>query len=476
MPNLADLFRLPDRWSSSQSDGQGGGWPIAHDGGQTFSEFSAQVSSEHEALRNLLRDAERRLDEFAEVKQAFAKIVAPVNNTIRSLEQEIALAFSLSESLNDSRSENQTLQQEARELERQIAALESEKRQLHAQLDQTQQTAGTLHAERVELAGVAAAQALQIDELQQDLARVTDHFEMLEATTRTLEAELRAGDRRIAELSADLTESEEKRAFLEDERRSLLSALEQQVENGSQLEHDLAQTQIELSASETRLTETETALATARDEFVKLRTVFDETQQHHRAELSLFNIKLDASESRADASERLLEEAQDTIASLADEARTYEHKASQATTALHAAEKSESLMRASQEAHERQVRDLEQARDASAERIAALTKSIDERDTTLAQTNGKLEAATERMTRLESQVQTNRSAYEKHIDDLTDELHRIRMDKAVVDEALETARAEQTRLQDGMAAKIIAEPASRARPVKPERKAAARRH
>ena len=476
MPNLADLFRLPDRWSSSQSDSQGGGWPIAHDGGQTFSEFSAQVSSEHEALRNLLRDAERKLDEFAEVKQAFVKIVAPVNNTIRSLEQEIALAFSLSESLNDSRSENQTLQQEARELERQVATLESEKRQLHAQLDQTQQTAGTLHAERVELAGVAAARALQIDELQQDLARVTDHFEMLEATTRTLEAELRASDRRVAELSADLLESEEKRAFLEDERRSLLSALEQQVENGSQLERDLAETQFELSAAQTRISETETGHAATRDEFAKLRTAFDEAQQHHRAELSLLNIKLDTSESRADTAERLLGEAQDTIASLADEARTYEHKASQATTALHAAEKSESLMHASLEGHERQIKDLEQARDALAERITALTKALDERDTTLAQTNGKLEATTERMTRLESQVQTNRSAYEKHIDDLTEELHRVRVDKATVDEALDTARGEQSRLQDAMANKIIAEPVPRARPVKPERKTAARRH
>jgi crescentin len=111
-----------------------------------------------------------------------------------------------------------------------------------------------------------------------------------------------------------------------------------------------------------------------------------------------------------------------------------------------------------------------------AERITALTKALDERDTTLAQTNGKLEATTERMTRLESQVQTNRSAYEKHIDDLTEELHRVRMDKAVVDEALDTARTEQTRLQEAMATKIIAEPVARARPPKPERKTAARRH
>src|SRR5690606_6829725 len=95
---------------------------------------------------------------------------------------------------------------------------------------------------------------------------------------------------------------------------------------------------------------------------------------------------------------------------------------------------------------------LEQARVALTERNNALTKALKARETALARADEKISALTERNGHLEADVQVSRTNIEKRVEDLNSALQRERMERAVVEGALEAARKDNSRLQSEVAA------------------------
>ncbi len=104
------------------------------------------------------------------------------------------------------------------------------------------------------------------------------------------------------------------------------------------------------------------------------------------------------------------------------------------------------------EARERQVKDLEQARAALSERNNAVTKTLKAREAALARADEKIAALTERNGHLEADVQVSRTNIEKRVEELNSALQRERMERAVVEGALEAARKDNSRLQSEVAA------------------------
>ncbi|HEY0300197.1 MAG TPA: hypothetical protein VGC36_02620, partial [Rhizomicrobium sp.] len=107
---------------------------------------------------------------------------------------------------------------------------------------------------------------------------------------------------------------------------------------------------------------------------------------------------------------------------------------------------------ASHEQRERQIKDLEQARVALTERNNAMAKTLKARETALARADEKISALTERNGHLEADVQVSRTNIEKRVEDLNSALQRERMERAVVEGALEAARKDNSRLQSEVGA------------------------
>ena len=74
------------------------------------------------------------------------------------------------------------------------------------------------------------------------------------------------------------------------------------------------------------------------------------------------------------------------------------------------------------------------------------------RETALARADEKIAALTERNGHLEADVQVSRTNIEKRVEDLNSALQRERMERAVVEGALEAARKDNSRLQSEVAA------------------------
>ena len=128
----------PARGSGRAAAGAGNG--NGHDGAahqrrEFLRHVGSRMGEENEALRNLLSDTGRKIGELDDLKDAFEKIVAPFNKTLRALEQEKSQSLSLSNMLAEARTAYDTLRTEFYQVEKKAIALESEAEKLREDLE-----------------------------------------------------------------------------------------------------------------------------------------------------------------------------------------------------------------------------------------------------------------------------------------------------------------------------------------------------
>jgi chromosome segregation ATPase len=91
---------------------------------------------------------------------------------------------------------------------------------------------------------------------------------------------------------------------------------------------------------------------------------------------------------------------------------------------------------------------LETVRNTLADRNNELAKSLKAREMALARAEESMAALTARNGQLEADIQVSRFGVERRVEDLTSALERERLDRAVVEGALEGARKDNARLQN----------------------------
>ncbi len=250
------------------------------------------------------------------------------------------------------------------------------------------------------------------------------------------------------ELESEIASSQEKLALLEDEKRSLQIALDQAFSETASLTRRLAESENALNATREQLGKVEASFAEAFAERDKFAAALDETREQRQAEQNSLNIRLDALQSRASTAERLLAEVRQNLIVRTEELRGADRKAVEATIAFNNVEKRLAQVEAMHEARERYVKDIEQARAALSERNNAITRTLKMREDALNRAEEKIASLIERNGHLEAEAQVNRTNIEKRVEELKSALHRERMERAMVDGALEAARKDNARLQD----------------------------
>lgn len=89
MAKLSDIFgRRGSEPDAPHRQASGNGNAGRYVSSENFSDVGARMGEENEALRNLLSDTGRKISELDDLKDAFDKIVAPFNSTLRALELE----------------------------------------------------------------------------------------------------------------------------------------------------------------------------------------------------------------------------------------------------------------------------------------------------------------------------------------------------------------------------------------------------
>lgn len=456
MAKLSDLFgRKPGEVSADKfmpSPGNGNGHRAMPINIENFSDVGSRIGEENEALRNLLSDTGRKISELDELKQTFERLVQPFNSTLRALEQEKSVTLSLTGMLDEARAAYDSLRTEYYQIEKKATALEAESGRLREDLELSRESNRALESTQLELNQEINTRQAQIAELERQLAQESAQRRSITESRRGLQEQFDANEKRIMELESELAAAREKLALLEDDKRSLQIAVDQALNETARLTRRLTESENTLTATRAQLGKVEASFAEAHAERGRLSAALDEAKEQHLAERNSLNMRLDALQSRAATAERLLSETRQNLIARTEEVRAFDRKAVEATIARNNSEKRLAQIESSHEQRERQIRDLEQARTALSERNNAMAKTLKARETALTRAEEKIAALTERNGHLEADIQVSRTNIEKRVEDLNSALQRERMERAVVEGALEAARKDNSRLQSEVAA------------------------
>jgi crescentin len=451
MNKLSHLFGRP-RGAADADDigveaqtGNGNGHSI-----ESFSDAGTRMGEENEALRNLLVDAEQKMLQINEALEAFGKIITPINRTIRALEQEKSKTIGLTSALDEGRAAYDNLRAEYYEVEKKAAGYERDNERLREELEVAQQIGRSLETTRAELASELATLRAESANLQRELAQETAQRQRLAEENQTLSTQTAAANKRILQLETDLVSALEKLVLLENEGRSLQASYDQALAEGSRLARALAESETQATATQTRLVYAEATATASNVECSKLQNALTETTERHRVENQALSTRVAALQSRAATAEKLLADARQNLATLTEEVRAFDAKAVEATVARNAAEKKLAQMEAAFEARDRQMKEVEQSRANLVERSNALAKTLRTRETALVRAEEKIQSLTDRIGQLEADLVLGRTSVEKRVEDLNATLQRERIERAVVEGALEGARKEHARLQREM--------------------------
>ena len=171
MAKFTELFgRKGGETGAGRGNGNGNG---EHRAIETFSDIGSRMGEENEALRNLLTDTGRKIGELDELKEAFDKIVAPFNSTLRALEQEKSQSLGLTGMLNESRAAYEALRTEFYQIEKKATALEAEAERLRTDLELARESNRGLESSGLELSHEISARRAQITELEHQLEQET---------------------------------------------------------------------------------------------------------------------------------------------------------------------------------------------------------------------------------------------------------------------------------------------------------------
>ena len=419
---------------------------------EAASDVGSRIGEENEALRNLLFDTGRKINELDELKSAFDKIVTPFNNTLRSLEQEKSQNLSLSAQLAESRAAYDKLRTDVYQVEKRATLLASENERLREDLELAREAVRGLESHRNDINSQIAAQNAQISELERQVAQESTQRRTLSENKRTLTEHLETAEKRNVTLEGDLAAARERVAMLENEQQTTKSSLDQALEEIARITRRLTESENTLTMTRTQLARVEGNFAETHAERSRLAAALDEAKEAHQTERNSLNMRLDALQSRASTAERLLAETRQNLVARTEEVRTFDRKAVEATIAKNNSDKRLAQIETTHEARERQIKDLEQSRATLVERSNALTKTLKTREAALARAEDRNQSLTERAARLEADIQVSRTNIEKRVEDLNSSLQRERMERAVVEGALEAARKDNSRLQSEVAA------------------------
>jgi chromosome segregation ATPase len=413
---------------------------------ELFSSLGAQVGGENEALRNLLVDANAKIGELDTIKDAVNKLVDPVSKALRAFEAEKSEKLAIQTVLNNTRTAYGKLRNEVADLEKKAASAESDCRQLRQELATTQNQVRTLEATKAEVAVEIAARRAQIADLETRLAQECAETKTLREENRRFDERLSAATKRITQLESDLNAARQRLLLAEDEKRALQSSLDRSIADASKLSRKLSETEAALTASQGRLRHVEGNFAELSNERTRLARALEEATERYEQELTSQRMRVEALTSRASASDKLLGEAREHLLGKAEEIRDYDRRLSEQTMARELLEAKLAEAEAERITRDSRITELDSQRTTLSERAGALTRAYTAKEAALARAEETIQSLNERVTTLQNELENAKHSAEQRIEELNAALRREKMERSVVEGALETGRKDFARL------------------------------
>ena len=411
-----------------------------------FFPIVSQLGQDNEAVRNLLIDAEHKIDELEVIKRSIGKLVDPVAKTLRAYEETKNEKLSLQNILNTTRIAHSKLRDDLTAAQKKAATYEAECTRLRDVLTVAQQSVTALEQAKSEHLAELTARRTHIAELQRLVQTQGTDLQLTRDENRRLGERIALADRKMVQLESEASTAQQKAMQAVQERITIQAALDKALSDFSQTACRLTDTERSLATTQSRLKVAETGLVEAQAERSQLAAALDDANQKLSEEANLHATRFESLQARAALTERLLEESRETLLARADEIRSFERQALEASTTQ--GDNSERLAQLDAALTERDlhVRDLEEAHAALSEHNNTLANALNARESAYSRAQQKILEQEELVQLLESQIKSARDANDFQLEQIAAELQREKLERTMAEGALEAGRKDIARL------------------------------
>jgi chemotaxis protein MotB len=256
----------------------------------------------------------------------------------------------------------------------------------------------------------AGLDASDLAALRQLVAVKTTAAKMLNERIRKLTAEGTAKDKRIAELEDHLLSAREDFARSDNENHSLQASLDLTLGESARLSGRIWDTGVEADALKAQVESAKSALRAVEAERDRLTVAVHEAKELRRVEAEFLNSQIEAVASRAATAEDMLTEARRSLVAHTEESKESLHKAMEAALLRNAADETLREVRASLQAKEFEVRELDQSRTALMAEVGALLEAFEGRAAALAAAEDKAKSLELRVVQAEAKANSHAGA------------------------------------------------------------------
>lgn len=413
---------------------------------ELFSALGAQIGGDNEALRNLLLDANAKIGELDAIKAAVGKLADPVSKTLRALEAEKSEKLSLQTVLNNTRTAYGKLRNEAAELEKRLQTAEQDAAAVRQELTATQNVLRSVEATKAEIAIDVAARRAQIADLEGRLAHEAGENAVLRDENRRLDERATTLSKRIITLESDLNAARQRLMMADDEKRAQNATLDKMSADTARLTRKISETEQALNAAQSRLRQVEGNFAELNNERGRLAAALDEAHERHGHESTSQRMRYEALQARAAATDNLLIEARDHLQRRAEDMRELDRRFADMASERDALQARVADLEAERLRRESEFKETEQMRATLMERSGALTRAFNSKEAALARAEETVAALQAQVATVAKERSNDRATAEQAIEELKAALQREKLDRAVVEGALETARKDFARV------------------------------
>ena len=413
---------------------------------ELFSALGAQIGGDNEALRNLLLDANAKIGELDAIKAAVGRLADPVSKTLRALEAEKSEKLSLQTVLNNTRTAYGKLRNESADLEKRLQIAEQEAGALRQELATTQNVLRSVEATKADIAIDVAARRAQIADLEGRLAHETGENAVLRDENRRLDERGTTLSKRIISLESDLNAARQRLMMADDEKRAQHATLDKMSADAARLTRKVSETEQALNAAQSRLRQVEGNFAELSNERGRLAAALDEAQERHERELTSQRMRHEALQARAASTDSLLIEARDHLQKRAEEIRELDRRFSDVLSERDAMQARVADLEAERLRRESEFKETEHMRATLMERSGALTRAFNAKEVALARAEETIAALQAQLGAANKERGNDRLTAEQAVEELRAALQREKLDRAVVEGALETARKDFARV------------------------------
>lgn len=413
---------------------------------ELFSALGTQIGGDNEALRNLLLDANAKIGELDTIKAAVGKLVDPVSKTLRALEAEKSERVSLQTILNNTRTAYGKLRNEVADLEKKLQSSEQDASALRQELATTQNVLRTVEATKAEIAIDVAARRAQIADLEGRLAHESGENAVLRDENRRLDERGTTLGKRIVSLEADLNAARQRLMMADDEKRTQQSLLDKMSADAARLARKLSETEQAMNAAQSRLRQVEGNFNELNGERGRLAAALDEAQERHNLELTSQRMRHEALQARTAVTDNLLVEAREHLQKRAEEMRELDRRLTDSISERDGLQSRLAELEAERLRRESEFKEAEQLRATLIERSGALTRAYTAKEAALGRAEDVITALKVQVDTISKERSNDKLLAEQAIEELSAALQREKLDRAVVEGALETARKDFARV------------------------------